>query len=55
MGKLSALNVGASNAAKTAATLKRKGVKTNSLRKVGWRILEDSVAYIENELLLNAT
>ncbi len=55
MGKLSAVNFGASNTAKTAAPLKRKGVKTNSLGKMGWRILEDSVAYIENELSLHAT
>jgi hypothetical protein len=50
VGKLSALTVGASNAAKTATPLKRKGVKTTNLGKVGWWISEDSV----DELLLHA-
>jgi hypothetical protein len=35
VGKLSAVTVGASNAAKTAVPLKRKGVKTTPLGKVG--------------------
>jgi hypothetical protein len=54
LGKLSAVTVGASNNVKTDPPLKRKGVKTTPLGKVGWRILEDSVTYIENELWLYA-
>jgi len=52
VGKIAAVTVGASNAAKTAAALKRKGVETVPLGQVGWRISEDSVAYLENELSL---
>ncbi len=53
LGKISAVTVGASNAAKTAAALKRKGVETVPLGQIGWRISEDSVAYLENELSLH--
>ncbi len=50
MGKITAVTVGASNAARTAAALKRKGVETVPLGQAGWKISEDSVAYLENEL-----
>jgi hypothetical protein len=50
VGKISAVTVGASNAARTAAALKRKGVETVPLGQAGWKISEDSVAYLENEL-----
>ncbi len=55
VGKMSAVTVVASNAARPAAPLKRKGVQDNPTWKGGLRISEDSVAYIENELLLHAT
>jgi hypothetical protein len=54
VGKLSAVNFGASNTVKTAAPLKRKGVRTTPLGKGGKKISEDSVTYIENQLLLHA-
>jgi len=50
VGKITAVTVGASNAARTAAALKRKGVETVPLGQAGWKISEDSVAYLENEL-----
>jgi hypothetical protein len=50
VGKMSAVTVGASNAARTAAALKRKGVETVPLGQAGWKISEDSIAYLENEL-----
>ncbi len=50
VGKISAVTVGASNAARTAAALKRKGVVTVPLGQAGWKISEDAVAYLENEL-----
>jgi hypothetical protein len=50
LGKLSAVTAVASN----TAPLKRKDVKTTLLGKVGWRILENSVIYIGNELTLHA-
>jgi len=50
VGKITAVTVGASNAARTAAALKRKGVVTVPLGQAGWKISEDAVAYLENEL-----
>jgi hypothetical protein len=53
VGKISAVTVGASNAARTAAALKRKGVETVPLGQAGWKISEDAVAYLENEMSLH--
>jgi hypothetical protein len=55
VGKISAVTVGASNAARTAAALKRKGVVTVPLGQAGWKISEDAVAYLENELSSHVT
>ncbi len=50
VGPISAVTVGASNAARTAAALRRKGVKVTALGKAGWKVSEDAVAYMATEL-----
>jgi hypothetical protein len=50
VGPISAVTVGASNAARTAAALRRKGVSVTALRKAGWKVSEDAVAYMATEL-----
>ncbi len=51
IGPIAAVSVGASNAACTATALRRKGVSVATLGKAGWKISEDTVAYMANELL----
>jgi hypothetical protein len=50
VGPIAAVAVGASNAARTATALRRKGVSVTSLGKAGWKISEDTVAYMASEL-----
>jgi hypothetical protein len=50
VGPIAAVVVGASNAARTATALRRKGVNVTSLGKAGWKISEDTVAYMASEL-----
>jgi hypothetical protein len=50
VGPIKVVTVGASNAARTAAALKRKGVQAESLGKAGWKVTEDTVAYMIAEL-----
>jgi hypothetical protein len=50
VGPIAAVAVGASNAARTATALRRKGVSVNSLGKAGWKISEDTMAYMASEL-----
>jgi hypothetical protein len=50
VGPIAAVAVGASNAARTATALRRKGVSVTSLGKAGWKISEDAVAYMASEL-----
>jgi hypothetical protein len=50
VGPIAAVTVGASNAARTASALKRKGIKADSRAKAGWRVTEDAVAYMTAEL-----
>jgi len=50
VGPIAAVAVGASNAARTAAALRKKGVSVTSLGKAGWKISEDTVAYMALEL-----
>jgi len=50
VGPIAAVAIGASNAARTATALRKKGVKVVSLAKAGWKISEDTVAYKANEL-----
>jgi hypothetical protein len=50
VGPIAAVTVGASNAARTATALRRKGVSVVNLGKAGWKISEDTVAYMASEL-----
>jgi hypothetical protein len=50
VGPIAAVTVGASNAARTATALRKKGISVTNLGKASWKISEDSVAYMENEL-----
>jgi len=50
VGPIAAVAVGASNAARTATALRKKGIRVASLAKAGWKISEDTVAYMANEL-----
>jgi phosphohistidine swiveling domain-containing protein len=49
-GPIAAVTVGASNAARRGTALKRKGVSMVNLGKAGWKISEDTVAYMAKEL-----
>ncbi len=50
VGPIAAVTVGARNAARTATALRKKGISVTNLGKTGWKISEDLVAYMENEL-----
>jgi len=50
VGPIAAVVVGASNAARTTTALRRKGVIVTNLGKAGWKISEDTVAYMASEL-----
>jgi hypothetical protein len=50
VGPIAAVTVGASNAARTATALRKKGIRVTNLGKAGWKVSEDTVAYMANEL-----
>jgi hypothetical protein len=54
VGPITVVTVGASNAGKTAAAFKRKGVRVSSLGKPGWKVTEKEVDDLLHELSQSA-